>query len=216
MGMMVCGVYCNGVVGERMTTIVRQSGSGGIDRRRSRGFTLVEMVVVVTVIALVAGAAGGVYYRSYRKRLLEKSARQLLLTAQYARIVAVEQQVPCKMHIDDQKGLFYLTVSKVDSNTGLMKETVIENRCSRPTELGDGIRFEATEIQPGRLFRMVESEEQDVIVFGPDGTADAATICIGDDERHVAMVVSAATGKVRIHRGRPDELVSDVVDLDAL
>ena len=54
---------------------------------------MIELLVVVAIIAMLAGVSGGYYLRSRPKRLMEKTGRELLLAAQYARIAAVEKFV---------------------------------------------------------------------------------------------------------------------------
>ena len=58
------------------------------------GFTIVELLVVITIIALLAGIGGGFHIGTYKRMLVEKTARDLFLAAKYARIMAIENRNP--------------------------------------------------------------------------------------------------------------------------
>ena len=75
-----------------MIKSVRQNnGSHG------RGFTIIELLLVVSIIALMAGASGAMYFGTYKRMLVEKAAKEVLLAAKYARVIAVEKQTRYKM-----------------------------------------------------------------------------------------------------------------------
>ena len=64
------------------------------------GFTIVEMLLVTVLIVLLIGLVGGIYTRSYKKAVVKKSARNFLLAAKYARILAIERQSECKLELN--------------------------------------------------------------------------------------------------------------------
>ncbi len=46
-----------------------------------RGFTIIEVLVVITIIALIAGVGSGFYIGTYKRMLVEKAARDFFLAA---------------------------------------------------------------------------------------------------------------------------------------
>ena len=184
-----------------------------------RGFTLVEILAVIVLICMLAGAAGGIYFGTYQRRLLEKSASDLLLSAKYARTVAVEKQKPCRMYLDQnsENHRVYLAIDTFDQQTDSTEEKIIKNQFYKPAALAGNLKFEAVVIKPSRpLTEEHNHENNNVIVFTPDGAADAALVQIGDGERHYVLVVSAATGRGTLSFGEADslEINTDSIDLD--
>lgn len=182
---------------------------------RTDGFSLIEILTVVMIIAVLAAASGGIYIGAYKKQIVEKSARQLLLAAKYARTIAIEQQTSCELALDKTKQRFCLYLPKGDEETGQMVNTVITDSYSKPTELGKNVTFEKIAVVCGECDEKTSDTAQ-TITFYADGSADAAVVQIGDGKRHYCLSIAAATGTGRLTTGRADEAKSDVIDLDKL
>ena len=188
-----------------------------------RAFTLVEVLLVVVLIALVAGVGAGLFVGRYDRRLLEKTANHLVLAARYARMVALERQTPCKLNIDRNARRVYLTILQVDRQTGQATEAQLPGHCFKPFELTNKIELGQLRVTPTQTgsdrFEDLPDDDQprteNVIVFYPNGTADAALLPIADSKRSYTLIVSAATGKARLERGEVADIPEDVVDLDA-
>ena len=196
------------------------------------GFTLIELLVVTTLIAMLAGATGGIYLNSYKRRLVEKTARELFLTAKYARLIAIERQQPCKLVFQQSgprksiaetaaeknaigiKSGFWLSMAQVDPITAEVSELVIRNVYSKPVELPEDVKFEDIRIRPAEMREQQNDQEPTEIVFDPTGTANAATITLGDGRSRYTLTVSAATGRAGIKFGPADEEMNDMIDLD--
>jgi len=196
------------------------------------GFTLIELLIVTSLIALLAGATGGIYLNSYKRRLVEKTARELFLTAKYARVLAIERQQPCKLVFQKSsprnslaetaaentaigiKSGFWLSMAQVDPITSEVSELIIRNIYSKPVELPEDVQFEDIRIRPAGTREQENDQEPTEIVFDPAGTANTATVTLGDGRRRYTLTVSAATGRARIKFGPADEEMNDVIDLD--
>lgn len=185
---------------------------------RSRSaFTLIELLMVVAVMVLISGAAGGLYLGSYQNRVIEQAGRQMLLTAGYARLFAIENQRSCKMQFDRNQGKYWLSYDEYDEESPDPTEKIIQNQYSKPVSLPEAIQFEKISIVP-----MSREEEVDftsdanvnAIYFYANGTADSAGVTIGNTKTHYTLKVEAATGKAKLEFGVPEELTSDIVDLD--
>jgi prepilin-type N-terminal cleavage/methylation domain-containing protein len=175
------------------------------------GFTIIELMLVVSIIALLAGASGAMYFGTYKRMLVEKAAKEVLLAAKYARVIAVEKQTRCKMMLDDTNNSFLLTVPGADSRGG-GAENVISNEYAKPRQFAGDVKFE--EIQITSTARRGDAESESMVVFRPNGTADMAVLQIGDGKNHCTVYISAATGKGRIETGEAMETGLEVLDLD--
>jgi len=182
------------------------------------GFTLVEVLVVVVIIALLGGLGGGIYVGTYKRILVEKAARDFFLTAQYARIIAIEKQRQYKILLDvaNTNNGFFLATTQLDEESGQTEQMVVKDSFCRPVEFADEVKFEDIQITPIGVETTTETdEEEQAIVFSPNGTAQSAVIQIGDGKTHYAVTISAATGKAKVYFGTTEDVEIGTIDLDA-
>ncbi len=176
-----------------------------------RGFTIVELLVVITLIALIAGVGGGFGVGTYRRMLVEKTTRDFFLAAKYARIMAIERQRQYRIELDTANGGFYLTSNELNVETEQTEQTIVRDLYSRPVEFVGDVKFEAVQITP---LGSQSSDEQTSILFLPNGTAQSAVIQIGDGENHYTVNICAATGKAKVYPGTAEEVETGTIDLD--
>jgi len=180
-------------------------------RLHGGGFTIIELMLVVSIIALMAGASGVMYFGTYKRMLVEKAAREILLTAKYARVIAIEKQTRCKLMVDNMNNSYLLTLPGEGSGAD-GGQSVISNEYAKPRQFGGEVKFE--QIQITSTARRGDAGAESVIVFRPNGTADTAVLQIGDGKNHCTVYIMAATGKGRIEPGEAMETGLDVLDLD--
>ena len=173
-------------------------------KRQIKGFTTVELLVVVVVIGLLA-SIGGVYFASYKQVAVDKCARDIVLAAKYARVLAIEKQSSCRLVLNKVENSLCLVVSGG-------KNRVVRDEYFRPRQFGGDIEFEGVEVATEN--GSTGGDDSAAIVFRPDGTADSAVVQIGDGKNHCTVYISAATGKARAEAGKAKETTADVVDLD--
>jgi len=179
------------------------------------GFTIVEILLVVVVIALLAGVGGGIFVGTYKRMLAERSARDFVLAAKYARITAIERQSPCKMVLDTENNGFALVVYGLNEETGQTEQVPLrDSYFKKAVEFPGGVEFEDIQITPIDPGRVTDAEDKETIVFSPNGTAQSAVIQIGDGENHYAVSICGATGKTRVHFGTAEEVETRTIDLD--
>jgi type II secretory pathway pseudopilin PulG len=205
------------------------------NQKSVRGFTLTELLLVASIIVLVGGLGGGLYVGTYKKLLVEKTARQFLLTARYARIAAVEQQRPYELQLGkDNKGFLLATTQTATvpatattptptpmTMTGTMPETgqaqkvPVKNIYCKPVVLEGDVQFESIQIMPlNGATTTTEGEPEQTITFWPSGGAEAAVVQIGDGKTHYTIAVVAATGKATLYAGPATEVRTASIDLD--
>ena len=190
------------------------------DRKEDRsedkhgGFTITEVLLVVVIIALIAGVGGGLYVGTHKRMLVEKAAREFLLTAQYARIMAIEQQSRYTLQLDAANNRFWLATAQWDAQAGQTTQVIVQDYYCRPIELAGDVKFEDVQIAPMSL-ETAETDKGDAMVFLPNGSASSAVIRIGDGKTHYAISIDAATGKATMYFGTAEEIKMNSVDLDA-
>ena len=179
------------------------------------GFTVAELLLVVMIIALVAGVSGGLYVGTHKRLLVEKAARDLLLTAKYARIMAIEQQHPYEIQLDVVNRGFWLTTSQWDEETGRTEPIVVRDYYCKPVQLEGDVQFEDIQVVPVGTETATEDEQEQTIIFSPTGTAQTAVVQLGDGRSHYTVSISAATGKAKVYFGMVEGVEVGTIDLDA-
>ncbi len=180
------------------------------------GFTLVEVLVVVVIISLLGGLGGGIYMGTYKRMLVEKAARDFVLTAQYARIMAIEKHRQYKILLDAANNGFLLTTTQLDEEGGQTEQMIVKDSFCRPVEFEGEVKFEDIQITPIGVETTTETgEDGQSIVFLPNGTAQSVVIQIGDGKTHYAVTISASTGKAKVYFGTTENVEVVTIDLDA-
>jgi prepilin-type N-terminal cleavage/methylation domain-containing protein len=181
-----------------------------------QGFTIVEMLLVVALIALLATAAGGIYIGTYNGMVAKKSARDFLLAAQYARILAIEKQSPCTLMLDFEGNGFYLIIEVVSTETAETEQMMVRDLYFKPVTLPDSVSFQNVQIESSSYeeAQSQDAEAQNHIIFRPDGSADSAIIQLGTEGNIYTAIISAATGKTKVYAGMPENAAPDTIDLD--
>jgi prepilin-type N-terminal cleavage/methylation domain-containing protein len=179
-----------------------------------RGFTLIEILLVVIIVTMIAGLGGGYCVGSYKRLIVEKTARQLLLMATYARIMAIEQQRPYELQIDAGNRGFLLATTDLDRQTGETQLVIVRDYYCRPVEFDGDVKFEDVVLATPTGEPLTDSAEEQKVVFLPNGSAESAVLQIGDGKTHYTVAVVAATGKATLSSGTAQEIDTVSIDLD--
>lgn len=184
--------------------------------RCGRAFTLVELLVVVAIITVAGGAGIGLYAGSSQRFKLEKTASAFLITAKYARIMAIEKQREYKIQLDSRNGGFALATIEWNESSEKFEQTVVDDYYCKPVQFEGDIKFEDIKAAPEAEGEETDDEEAEAsIVFSPDGSAQTVAVQIGNGKTHYTISISAATGKAKIHFGELENAQIGTIDLDA-
>ena len=180
-----------------------------------KGFTLVEMILVIVLIGLLSGVGAGFAHGTLKSLQVKKAARDFLLAAKFARITAIEQQQICAIEINREENLFNVVIEVNDPQTGEILQVPINNQFFKPVKFPSGVVFE--EIQINNLGAPLIREESDVILpifFYPNGTTQASVVQIGDGRSHFTISTNPATGRTKLFSGTAEQAETGVIDLD--
>jgi prepilin-type N-terminal cleavage/methylation domain-containing protein len=180
-----------------------------------KGFTISEVLLVVVIIGLVTGAGAGLYVGTFRKMQVEKAAYDFFLTAKYARLMAVEKQSHYKMELDLANNSFYLTTVIWDEESGEAQQEIVKNFYCKPVEFQGDVVFESVNIAPSGWETESTGDEQQIIVFSPNGTAQSSVVQIGDGQTHYSISISPATGRAKMSFGTAENVTVGTTDLEA-
>ncbi len=176
------------------------------------GFTFVELLVVTVLIAILAGSSIHGTARTFKKMRVERAAREILLSAQFARIQAIESQRSCRLVLDKTtRSLMILATIRERTNA------TVRNAYARPYQFAEGVEYEVIAITPTRPPEDLtqESALDTTITFRSDGSADGAVIQIGNGTTQYTIYISSATGSARVEQGPANENTPLMVaDLD--
>jgi prepilin-type N-terminal cleavage/methylation domain-containing protein len=179
-----------------------------------RAFTLMEILLVTAIIAMVAGLGGTYCIGTYKRLMVEKTARQLLQMAIYARIMAIEQQRPYELRLEGGNRGFLLTTTAVNRQTGATEQVVVHDYYCRPVEFEGDVKFEDMILPEMTGMPTRGSEDAEKVVFLPNGSAETAVLQLGDGTSHYALAVVAATGKATLYAGTVKDVEMVSIDLD--
>lgn len=178
----------------------------------NRGFTLVELIVVLVIISVLTTMIVPRMYRSGGSTQLRQSAHRFLLTVQYALNFAATRRCQCRLMIDTQQQR-YTIVRQKDPQHDPNEFIPIDAALAKAEQLGEGMKFSKVWIEP-RQGRAEKNEQADCITFEPTGQADAAVVEITDGKRTYSVLVMPHTGHAKLVEGSAAKLPNDRLDLD--
>jgi len=182
-----------------------------------RGFTLIELMVVLTILVLLAGLVAPSFTRQYHEAKLRSTVRDLVALMQYARSQAVVEGTTYRLNIDRDGGRVWVTYYETESEDTSREtepqfvedETILgasrtlpDGVTIREVQLGDEalaqLSDEALE-QINALSNRLNEEGTPFIAFAPSGTTDGARILLENEyEDRLAVTLDAITGRTEV------------------
>jgi type II secretion system protein H len=174
-------------------------------QRRRAGFTLIELMVVITIIGIMTAMMIPEMKGTFQDALLRSTSRELInvFDLAYSRAVSLNQLR--RVRLDEKTGR-YLVEKQVTEN-GQEKFVPADDVAGDKGELDSRIAVEFH--QPGDLAPAADTAaeapatENDlngvVISFYPDGTADAGDITLRDREGfRLLLHINPVTARVHV------------------
>jgi type II secretion system protein H len=160
-----------------------------------RGFTLVELMVVMMVIAILAAVMVLEMGGSYEDALLRSNARKLIDVCDAASNRAIAAHQAQALKIDTASGKFLVKAKMIGEENE--RAEVIEGELDKRVALI--IRQTERETEPEQVEEEAEVVKSDTIVFYPDGSADAREFLLRDRAGvELLLRMNPATSRVRV------------------
>lgn len=142
-----------------------------------RGFTLLEVIVVLAILALTAGVVAPAVFRATREDDLTRATGQVTTLLARARLTAVERGTPVSVTIAPESGEYAVMIERGDTSALLERGRL---------DWGGGARLVSTARRP--RFR-----------FDPLGTAEGDSLSVLGSTGHRIVALDRWTGEVAAH-----------------
>ena len=166
--------------------------SGGGHNGGRRGFTLLELVLVMLVIAIVLGLAAPSLRNFWRAAEARDAGLQFLSVARYAQTRAVADSVVYRLNIDPSGTTYHLSVQDgvefIELATSFGQEFTIPR---------DG-RIELLPVRSPFNSQVIEVQGKNYIDFFPDGRTEPALVRIDDGSSRTLIECSSPAEPFRI------------------
>lgn len=152
------------------------------DRRNSRGFTLVELMLVIIILG-VAAAAAFPSLRAFADTVsLQQSARQASFLCGHLQGLAMQQDRICHLKIVTETGEF---LPECKNEQGILRP--VEASWAKPYRVPKAVTVKAVPANTGGVY------------FYPDATSDKATILFANAEgKKIDIEFGGSNGSISI------------------
>ena len=188
------------------------------DRRSTRrGYTLLELLIVVAVMLVVASLTLPALNRPFAKSKLRDAAKQLRVALSRARLEAIRAGTPQQFRYQPGSGVYEIAARSTSEGSGFIpvplegigeeSSTAEDSTCPAAAryELPEGVRFfdplapEAPPDEPDSVPSETDESWSAPIVFYPNGrTFNARLRLYGEYDYYVDVTLRGLTGASRI------------------
>jgi len=172
-----------------------KAGTSANGIRSQRGFTLMELLVVIALLALVAAIALPRLTVS-NTTALNRSARQLAAAIRYVQDRSITGKTPHRMQLETGTGTVRITRVQDDGSDEAPGERFLE----RPV-LAEGVTV--TDVSTPRGGKVASGEA--VLRFDIAGIAEFTTIHLKGENNAAMTVMAYPSGKVTVSDGYVEE-----------
>jgi len=139
----------------------------------SRGFVLIELLVVVTILAIMFGTMTPLFRRSYTNLCIRNAYKDIAATVRHAQERAIMEEREFRVNFDEREGMYWLSY-RDDPMEFPAKFVALDTDEGAPTVLPDGLTFRNI------VAKRDKETRARYITFYPNGTADKATVRLRD------------------------------------
>lgn len=164
-------------------------------RRSPRGFTLVEVLLVVAIILIVSAITMPLFMRSYHASNLRSAARTVVTAGKYARNMAVLQQKQMTVFFNTHTG--QIDIVALDRASGARVDAFLDARRGGQEEGSFATTVERTQKLPEQVrivdfsapSKLQEMEGVYWVNYFPSGVSDSFSLRLSDDNRRQSVVI---------------------------
>ncbi len=157
--------------------------------RRAKGFTILELIVVIFIMGLVVATSIPSFLNFTRNAKLNGAARNIVSCLHSARQYAITNNLRCQVRIYGKNGNPIKNAVLIYSEDSYGSENYSE-RIERTLRMASGI------------YIYFQSTNEEIVTFEPTGGAEGSnpeTIRVGDGSNERGITVINATGRIKIN-----------------
>jgi prepilin-type N-terminal cleavage/methylation domain-containing protein len=174
-----------------------------------RGFTLVEMLVVVAIISIMSVVIVAEMHGTFQDALLRATSRELAGACNVASSRAIAINRPCRIHLDRLAHRYFLEWSTrggsefhpardTPGSSGTLDSRItiqiLERGMNSPDDAGEDPSRDS-----GERDDFLSDPSAEALTFYPDGTADDRQIELADrDGFRLALRINPITSRVQV------------------
>lgn len=157
---------------------------------RSAGFTLMELMIVMTLLAIMTAAVTPVFRGTLTSVRAENEARDLVAMLEYAQARAITDAVEYRVYIAPTLNSYWLERAQMRNGRVTGFQTVTDQVVERTT-----LSTAAQLVEPRA--RRQGAEALYYVAFYPNGMSDEALLGIFDLEDETTFLISTEGSQVR-------------------
>lgn len=158
------------------------------NRRAASGFTLIELILVMTLLAIMSLTVTPVFRGSFSGVRADHSMRDLLSAMKGAQSGAITQAVEHRVYFEPEENRYWVARAIVSEEGGI-EYAIVDSRDGRIIQLPRDLAMERPKARRG------EESGTYYIAFYPSGACDIArlTVALADDSRSVYAFETTGT-----------------------